>query len=85
MRKIQNMLLPSLKAALLGALISFLILTTLSAGNIFKQCFPAICLIFFMILDFVLDKLAYVKEHIWLKPVILVGVAAVLLMLLILL
>lgn len=85
MKKFRNMLLPSLTIALVGALISFLVLTLLAAGTAFKQGFPIICVVFYVILDFILDKLACVKERIWLKPVILFGVAAVILLLLILL
>ncbi|MBE5878101.1 MAG: hypothetical protein E7290_14605 [Lachnospiraceae bacterium] len=85
MEKFRNILLPAFTIALLGALISFWILTMLVSGAPVKQGFPLICVVLYTVLSFVLDKVAYVKERVWMKPLILVGVAAVLLLLLILL
>ncbi len=85
MEKVRNTLLPAFTIALLGALISFWALTAFAAGTPIKQGFPLLCVVLYAVMSFVLDKVSYVKERVWMKPFILVGVAAVILLLLILL
>ncbi len=85
MEKFRNILLPAFTIALLGALISFWVLTAFVAATPLKQGVPLICVILYTILSFVLDKVSCVRERVWMKPLILVGVATVILLLLILL
>lgn len=85
MEKVRNTLLPAFTIALLGALISFWALTVFTTATPIKQGFPLLCVVLYAVMSFVLDKVAYVKERIWMKPVIMIGLAALVLLLLILL
>lgn len=85
MDKIRNTLVPAYRFVVIGVLLSFLVLTVLLAGgHPLKQGFPIIGVVLYTILSLVVDKVSYVRERVWMKPLILLGVAVVLLLLLIL-
>lgn len=85
MEKLRSMFLPAFTIALLGALISYSVLTLIVAGTFIEQIFPIVCVVLYAVMSFVLDKVPYVKERIWMKPLIMVAVAVVLVLLLVLL